>query len=215
MIGFPGHPGTLLKEFHPPLPKSNKKYIVGVPCSDIDATQPGWAFDAAKGSLTHKGMCADFTDAQEVVLQTCDASKPSQKFVHNTKTGELQVAGGRCLDVFYYAGPRVDVYPCNHNFNENFTFSSTGVASTQETPQHASRCLGTSPNNPEGNSPTAVQVWAKPQPNGAVAVLFINSLSQTVNANVTLKELNITASSAKVGLQCPAHTNALHALRPP
>jgi len=194
-----GHPGSLVKEFHPPVPKAGKKYIVGVPCDSAkDPGQLGWAIDAASSSITHGGKCADFADNEEVVLAPCNSSSPTQKFDYDSATGELKVAKGMCLDVFYYAGPRVDVYGCNHNFNENFTLSASGVLSTEQVPAHPSRCLSTSENNPEGNSPTAVQVWAKPQPNGAMAVLFINSLPMAVAANVSLKELNMTAKSAKV-----------------
>ena len=46
----------------------------------------------------------------------------------------------------------------------------------------------------------SLQIWAKPQANGAMAVLAINTLStgDAISFNVTLKELNITSSSASV-----------------
>jgi len=44
------------------------------------------------------------------------------------------------------------------------------------------------------NATSAVQVWVKPQPNNAMAILFINPLGTNITANVSLAELNMTAS---------------------
>ena len=39
-----------------------------------------------------------------------------------------------------------------------------------------------------------VQIWHKPQPNSSVAVLVINAHTNSVNATVTLAELNMSES---------------------
>ena len=41
-----------------------------------------------------------------------------------------------------------------------------------------------------------VQVWHKPQPNSTMAVLVINAQNSSVNATITLAELNMTGSCA-------------------
>ena len=110
---FPSFPPSqLVKEFHPPVPKAGKKYIVGVPCDSAkDPGQLGWAIDAASSSITHGGKCADFADNEEVVLAPCNSSSPTQKFDYDSATGELKVAKGMCLDVFYYAGECRPAWP--------------------------------------------------------------------------------------------------------
>ena len=48
------------------------------------------------------------------------------------------------------------------------------------------------------NISALTQVWVKPQPAGKVAVLIINAQNATVNASVTLAELNVSASGVSV-----------------
>jgi hypothetical protein len=111
-------------------------------------------------------------------------------------------------------GPGVVGYACNTGNNEELVFDpkttslctkpSATATSLYRKPQFGTHCLdvvATNPSGGGGGSWSDVQIWAKPQPAGAVAVLVINthaSLNITVAFNAT--EIRYTHSGASTVL---------------
>jgi alpha-galactosidase len=62
------------------------------------------------------------------------------------------------------------------------------------------------------NISNGVQIWHKPQPNGTMAVLVINALNSSVNATITLAELNMTGSSSCAVRDVWRHQDLGHAI---
>jgi alpha-galactosidase len=54
---------------------------------------------------------------------------------------------GKCLDVFEFAGPAVDVYTCNGGQNQAFTLTAAGQLQTASGPNGPSLCLEAVPAN--------------------------------------------------------------------
>jgi len=190
-----GHPGSLVwsKTLTPapsPAPEpGTPMYVEGVPC-DASKAQAGFSFDAASGAIkTSDGLCFDSTISATIQAKACTGS-PQQKWVYDAKAGTF-TQNNHCLDVWDFAGPRVDLFGCNGGTNQKFDISPTGVIESQ-----GKRCLELTPNSP-GGGPTGgstLQLWAKPVEDG-VAILLINAAS-FVNATtaVTLADLNVTGT---------------------
>lgn len=75
----------------------------------------------------------------------------------------------------------MQVYPCRGSKNEVWKFTNN-MLQDEESMCMASRATPPSPQPPTGGN--RVQLWSKPQPNGAVAVLFLSSLDSII-ANAT------------------------------
>merc|ERR1719272_745552 len=75
---------------------------------------------------------------------------------------------------------------------------STGlIESRKGAVQSGGKCLGISATPLGGTG--VIQLWAKPQPNNAVAILVINTAPGTnVTMDIPLSDVNITASSVNV-----------------
>lgn len=111
--------------------------------------------------------------------------------------GEITASDGRCVDIYNFSGPVVQTYHCNGGTNEDFSISTSGVIADK-----SGHCLAYKSTSPSGSgSGTILQLWAKPQPQGAMAVLVLNSDATTAqNHTVTIdfKSLNLTDASYNV-----------------
>jgi hypothetical protein len=99
--------------------------------------------------------------------------------------------GGKCLDSFNgqdcavdpIGTGRIDMYPCNGGPNQEWFFGANGNNGTIT--DGCGACLGVKQVAPPGGGGgsdilTKVQIWAKPQPRGAFAVLLINASPETI-----------------------------------
>ena len=144
------------------------------------------------------GQCVDGTHIHELTLAACNGQS-AQQFTWQSNGQVQSVAhSDHCIDVYNTAGPVVQLYGCHDGANEYFNISASGVFSDA-----AQRCIGYKDTAPSGESGALIQIWAKPQPKNAVAVLILNSdtpgmpgTSHTVK--VDFKALNLTSSSAAV-----------------
>ena len=95
-----------------------------------------------------------------------------------------------------FASSGLVMWGCNTGENEEFVFAHGSLCSKGSS-QHAARCLTIRDTPPSGGGDTSgkLQLWAKPQPLGATAVLVINDMALgTANASVTLNLTEIRHS---------------------
>lgn len=197
-----GHPGTLVWQKPvpaappPPPSPSAPMYVEAVACeSSPSAAQAGWSTDGK--TVKHNGQCLDGSDASQLTTAPCGGS--NQAFVFNAATQEIELSGSgkHCVDVWDFNGPRVDLYACNKGSNQAFAFASNGQLRAPKS--GGGKCLQTTPTKPGGGGSGSelLQLWAKPQSKGGMAVLLINSAATTnVSATIDFASLNITGSFA-------------------
>ena len=159
-------------------------YAVGLPCDSSDPNQVSWRYISGTKAIMHGDLCLDFANADTVAVTTCHPGSATQQFSPGSN-GEVLTANGQCLDVWDFAGPRVDIYPCNGGPNQLFHFTSEGQLVTAATPAYPARCLSISPSPPGGASSPAFQVWAKPLSATDWALFVLNALPSNAT-NVTL-----------------------------
>ena len=133
-------------------------------------------------------------ESKELMLRACDPKAATQRFVFESN-GNLRWAASNetrlCISVAGFDGPAVFLSGCTGGVNEEFvldgapgggTVCTKGGGSDDES--HEARCLtaknGLDPDG-DGGIPSGVgmQIWAKPQPMGAVAVLVLSLLFQS------------------------------------
>jgi len=192
-----GHPGRLVREWNPSNnTPSTDRYVVAVACSGA-ALQRGWGLALSERFVKTRhglmlanavkgpgGLCLDGSNSAQIKLTTCTGSAAQQWVVGADKTIRQ---GGRCIDVWNNQGPVVEMWDCNGGGNQKFDFNGDTTLSDNDNPKH---CLTSSTTPPV--SQDVFQLWAKPQPNGAVAVLVMSSTSLGAHAaNVTFAELSL------------------------
>ena len=208
-----GHPGSLVRNYppaSPPLvPVAGGFAVVTVVCDDTDVTQLGWTYDAAVGALRQGGRCLS-TDGYDIPINlfACNNASTYQNFTYEAATGQFSImapAGGVTLYLgCLQAGAalkgelpaKVDVYRCSSgNVNERFELDTTGALRSKQ----GGKCLaGRDRYVPPSPGVAGVQLWSKPLGGGRTAALFINGGGLSTSAEVNLKELNITSTSATV-----------------
>ena len=213
----------------PSPPSAAPQYVVAGDCKAGDADQTGWSFaDGAvkhnryATTAPHRWRlpiigspalscvrsdCLDATDPKQLELKPCDSTSAKQKFAFTKATGVLTLASDttQCVDINMWTGPKVWLYRCHAGApNEDFTFGASGTL-TSKADSHApkGKCLGASKQKPggaaAGGGVETLQMWAKPMPSKAMAVLLINTVDAVPqDVDISLSDLNITASSASV-----------------
>lgn len=174
----------------PPPPGPPVYYVQGKPCDGSQA-QKGFSYDAKDLSIkTSSGLCLDGTDKVNVEAAVCTGAA-TQQWKH-TPGGEFVSLSGGCLDVWYFTGPRVDVFGCNNGTNQRFTVGSDGVIESV-----GKICLEITTTKPGGGaSGNSLQLWAKPMGNGSTAVLLINAdPDMSATPTVLLADLNMTGTA--------------------
>lgn len=199
-----GHPGRLVKSFHPGPTPPSVHYVEAHACGKPNQTT--WSYDAQSSRVKGPGgLCLDYTDSSQLELKTC-GSTTMQAFTygddHTLKTVAAaypdvlqeaiqrhpEKAGVMCLDVYDFTGPVVELYNCNGGPNQQFDFQSDGTLTDRDDPK---LCL-TSTESP-GNG--GFQMWAKKQAKGAEAVLVFNGeadTSFTSAVNVSFADLSLS-----------------------
>jgi hypothetical protein len=165
------------------------EYVEGIKCDGSQA-QTGFAYDASAQELkTASGLCFDCTDKTTVQAVACTGGAV-QQWKYDIATGQFQSAAGGCLDVWNFAGPRVDVYGCNGGANQKFTMKPNGVIASA-----GGMCLELTAEKPNDGGSRQLQLWAKPVGGGSMAILLINEdPSANVTATVVLADLNMTGT---------------------
>eukprot|EP01051_Picozoa_sp_SAG22_P002154 SAG22_NODE_94_length_20824_cov_230.693718_15_plen_545_part_00 len=117
----------------------------------------------------------------------------------------LQYADNKlCLAVQNWEGPAVVMWGCNNGENEAFVVASGGTLCSKGGGAHPPRCLEVKSTPPTGGGGGGggggtgnLQMWAKPQPAGATAVLVLNDMvlgEANVTATFTLEEVRFAAA---------------------
>jgi hypothetical protein len=110
-----------------------------------------------------------------------------------------------CLVLANGRGPSVELFACKPGGNERFEYSAAnGTLCSQSLGHHATppskKCLSARNEGADGNSGDgSVQLWAKPQPGGVVAVFVLNNMppgAANISTTVSLAELNYTHTGA-------------------
>lgn len=183
-----GHPGRLVEEMTPP---KTGKFVASRPCSGA-AAQQGWSYDAAARVVKIAGGCLDTTVDTEMQIKMCSGSA-SQLLDYNKTSKTIVAADGRCLDANNWEVGNVWLYRCNGGTNQQVEFNDDGtVCDACHEPRK--RCWEVTPTDPRSGGAGAVQVWAKAQPKGAVAVLVINSGTSPYAASVELAKLGLSGT---------------------
>lgn len=190
------HPGGLVRSGMPPSPPPPPGPAPAVGflwAGGKDMYKNEWEVPApgVAGPLKHtpSSLCIDAaanhgSGAQndQIALQACKAGSATQQFVLDAVTGELHLAQADkklCIAIKNLNGPGVVWYTCNTGTNEEFTATDGALCSKN------GHCLTAKSTSPGGGGGDVEQLWAKPQPNGATAVLLLNNADPSV-ANITM-----------------------------
>jgi hypothetical protein len=136
-----GHPGTLVRTLPPVAPPTPKlgKFVVAVPCDATDATQVGWSWSKADGSLRFGAKCLSSAggaaiargELAEMSLAACDGTEP-QLFAFDDAKHTFGQAG-KCLDIYEpdaEGARRIDLWACNGGKNQEWTLDAQALTST-------------------------------------------------------------------------------------
>jgi hypothetical protein len=129
---------------------------------------------------------------------------PNQSWVHEANGNlHLQTAHNNspCLVLAGGKGPLVELFRCKQGGNEQWHTQSNGTLCSNSLGHTSStKCLSARNLPCDGESGDGtMQLWAMPQPAGAVALFILNNLptgSATISTVVSLAELNYTHGGA-------------------
>eukprot|EP00730_Choanoeca_flexa_P004622 TRINITY_DN11751_c0_g1_i1.p2 TRINITY_DN11751_c0_g1~~TRINITY_DN11751_c0_g1_i1.p2 ORF type:complete len:545 (+),score=102.13 TRINITY_DN11751_c0_g1_i1:3443-5077(+) len=188
-----GHPGFLASSYSPG--QINGSYVWAVTCSS-DPEQTGWSYDSNKQVIQQNDQCLDGTTGSELTMATCNGS-PAQQF-QITSDGHIRNnATNKCVDVYDFKGPVVQLYSCESGTHSNQQFKLV----SGKIQDGDNMCWAVRSQSPSGNNDNDIQIWAKPQPNNAVAVLVINNLDTSTSSqavDIKLSDVRFTGSTANV-----------------
>jgi len=204
---YAGHPGSLISSTPPPSPPpgppSSTDYLWGVKPDPTDKTQHGWTYPkpSSTGPVENSGLCVTIAKNantnDDLTLTSCTGA-PEQTFEIDAN-GNVHISGDtkRCLALYNFDGPKVVSYACNTGVNEVFTTSGDTICSKN------GYCLAARPKTPPGGGggggggSSDIQIWAKPQPTGAVAVLVLNGDENGAHAvDIDLAAVNVSSTSS-------------------
>lgn len=215
------HPGGLVRTWSPPSaptapPNRTLQFAWALPPGP---SSTGWAVPNAlpfgtTGPVRHTSetgttLCLGVGQfgrhKGKVVLGPCASPltlNQTWSIAANGNLGQAVSNFTECLTLANGRGPEVELFRCKPGKNEEFNFSKSNATLCSSTVPHAPlnhydvKCLAARNTAPDGNSGDGtMQLWAKPQPNGAVAVFLLNNLpvgSSNVSATISLAELNFS-----------------------
>jgi len=175
-----GHPGRLVRQKTKQLPV---RYVHAKPCNPHDKLQQDWVLGPVASDNTRAihskstGLCVDAW-SHELTMEPC-TNNVSQQFVFDNVWGTVRAPkfpdnSGKlngCLDISGKVGPIVQLTRCYGQPNDFFDFRSSGVwADRGGAEPYPKRCMQV-----ENGVSIEAQLWAKPQPGGAVAVFAFNA----------------------------------------
>ncbi|XP_065825986.1 probable alpha-galactosidase [Oscarella lobularis] len=151
-----------------------------------------WKFNVSSGAILNveTGAClsAPTSNLVQVSVQPCDSGNPAQKwaFGDHNKIHPAQDKL-RCLDVYMYSGPPIQLANCkNTSFqNQQFAFESDGTFR----PNVSKLCVGLQP-------VAQAEVWGGPLSDNAFAAVLLNKDAKPRNITVQWSDLNFSSSAS-------------------
>lgn len=195
-----GHPGTVVFTQHMNMGDLMPAYPWAVRCDPSDPRQRGWSLKSVGVKVqiaSPSGLCLDVTVASPAGLSPCSPLVPGQlfdmapggKITFTTAEGSTE-----CIEVYGKTGPVLQRTRCfegapkHQRFRiEKGIWSDFGMKNTKSFPP---RCIAARGHYPLDLSAHYIswQIWAKPQPQGALAVLILNravdGLDRRVNVSL-------------------------------
>eukprot|EP00750_Incisomonas_marina_P015620 INCI18401.3.p1 GENE.INCI18401.3~~INCI18401.3.p1 ORF type:complete len:524 (+),score=65.40 INCI18401.3:372-1943(+) len=179
---------------------SGAKTIVAVPCN-VDDPAHAWIVHADSGKIESKkfpGMVLDDfhcsnDDGSPVMLYPDDhgagtCAGKNQQWVVQTNGTITNSNNGKCLDVWDFTGPKVDVYACNGGSNQHFEQLSWGGLMTSD-----KLCLAVQEDQ------ACTNVWGRAIDQDKRVLSFVNNGPDCVNVtcdNTCFEALNISKAVA-------------------
>jgi alpha-galactosidase len=208
------------------VPAQTVASVIAEVCDPADPTQK-WAMDKNSGKISsprHPGavldnyMCGS-TDGNVVALYADDNGSGEcngKNQVWNTSAdGTIKSeSNGKCLDVFKWVGPAVDVWECNGGPNQQWTLTANGQLKTTAGPHGPAMCLATK----TPASANCTNVWGRELSGKTYALGFVNNgagSASVVCDTDCFKSLNISAAVASLTVRdLWAHTDVATISRP-
>eukprot|EP00038_Savillea_parva_P025951 m.50314 g.50314 ORF g.50314 m.50314 type:complete len:571 (+) comp7229_c0_seq2:61-1773(+) len=179
--------------------------VQAVACDTTDPTQQ-WKIDADSNtiaSVAYPGAVLDDVncaadDGSPVALYTPDNGKgtcngQNQLWQHHASDGTItSTANGKCLDVFQWVGPAVDVWACNGGPNQNWTVTASGQLKTQASEHGPAMCLAA-----RQASNACTNVWGRQLSQGEFALGLLNNGNDAANVTCDtdcFDKLNISST---------------------
>jgi hypothetical protein len=186
-----GSPGRLVRSWFPstPPPPVLGSNVYATLCNASDPTQGAWRFVSANHSIVGPtNHCLDASNVTQLQLLPCDSASPAQNFTYGGADllgfKEIKNADGLCLEVFEGEGfpptPLVQLAQCSGSNNQIFAFGLEHAALRSS----EDMCLVARSEMPLVSN--IMQVWAKPQPEGAVAVFVLANLDAPAGSHATV-----------------------------
>jgi len=141
-------------------------------------------YNSARKAVSWNGtLCLDYANEQQLTLKACDGTS-TQTFTYSDTTKTLKTPGNQCLDIWDWAGPRVDIFSCNGGVNQQFTFDADGTVVSGSDAGHPARCLAAVVGTPTSG---VLQLWAKPMLNvgcmSAHTALWLGFIYEGIGCN--------------------------------
>jgi len=154
-----------------------------------------WSYDSSDNSirLANSSYCLDVYNCQTddgTVIQSFDChagggcdNGAGQAWTLNSDSSLTVTLNGqkRCLDVYDFAGPNVELYDCNGGANQKWTFNSDGTLTS------AGKCLDLA---------GSLEVWAGPLSDGSKAVILFNRSSGSAKITASWSDIGISAGTS-------------------
>lgn len=123
-FGFSG--SAFYSSVQPPV--ATGAFVLVFPCNASDATQRGFAYDAAAEAIRFGGKCVDASDGSQVMLAACTGSAAQEWRYSNTTKYFVDKKDGNCLDVWASngppGGPGVQTYGCHGAQGQMWTINA-------------------------------------------------------------------------------------------
>ena len=219
-FGASNHPGGLVRAWAPPsadvAPANRTQFALALPPGGLSGggvwsvPTPAGATGPVRHTLDGVETCMGVATKSghglpkrgTVELTACASPlNASQTWTQDSEGKLKQAISGQCLVLDNGRGPGLELFTCKNQSSAEWTRSNNTLCS--QALCHGSGCASRSMclaarNEPSDGGDGTMQLWAKPQPNGAVAVFLLNNLpvgSRNVSADVSLADLNFTHGS--------------------
>jgi hypothetical protein len=191
------HPGGLVRSFDPA--GAGTVYPWAVPA--VNATD-GWSIHG-DGTVQHGGLCLTAGDVPS--LSECLPCRAVDQLLTLEKNGNLRRTGGdqKCVVLALPNLNALRMYGCKNGsagYNEEWSLRDGKLCSHDGHDGSRQVCMSpkaVAPPGAQGDGKHAakqVQIWAKPQPYGAVAALVLNNQDPgcgNVSVTVTFEEIRL------------------------
>jgi alpha-galactosidase len=172
---------------------SSTGFLASVVAAECDATNEAQQWSFSNGLITSRKFAGVIDDVN------CASDDGSPVAVYKLDNGQgtcngknqiwnqhadgtlVNAYSNKCLDVYDFAGPAVDVWTCNGGPNQNFTIDSvTGLISTSTVGGKPKMCL-------QATEMSCSNVWGRQLSDG-YALAFINNDSSSPSQSISCDE---------------------------